>query len=47
MQPHYDIELGKICGWLKANGYTMHVTLAGEAVWRNPQPATRTFTHPS
>lgn len=27
--PYYDVELAKICAWLKANGYTMHVTLAG------------------
>lgn len=28
-QPYYDFELAKICEWLKANGYTMHVTLTG------------------
>ncbi len=29
IQPYYDFEIAKICAWLKANGYTMHVTLAG------------------
>lgn len=33
-QPYYDFEIAKICAWLKANGYTMHVTLKGEVTLR-------------
>ena len=33
-QPYYDIEIGKICVWLKENGYTMHVTLKGDIEFR-------------
>lgn len=29
-QPYYDIEIGKICAWLKKHAYECHVTLAGE-----------------
>ena len=34
-QPYYDIELGKICRWLKEHGLTMHVTLSGEVTFRD------------
>ena len=33
-QPYYDFEIAGICAWLKANGYTMHVTLAGNVTLR-------------
>lgn len=33
-QPYYDIEIGRICQWLKANGYTMHVKLDGKVTLR-------------
>jgi len=33
-QPQLDIELAKVCAWLKANGYTMHVTLSGGVTLR-------------
>lgn len=33
-QPWYDFELAKISAWLKANGYTMHVTLNGDVTLR-------------
>lgn len=33
-QPYYDFELARICAGLKANRYTMHVTLAGEVTLR-------------
>ena len=29
-----DIEMAKICSWLKAHGLTAHVTLAGELTLR-------------
>ena len=29
-----DFELAKVCAWLKANGYTMHVTLNGNVTLR-------------
>ena len=29
VQPYYDIEIGKICTWLKKHAYEMHVTLNG------------------
>lgn len=31
-QPYYDIEIAKICEWLKKHGYTMHVSLSGVVV---------------
>ena len=34
-QPYYDIEIGKICAWLKQRGLTMHVSLKGEIVFRD------------
>lgn len=33
-QPYYDFEIAKICAWLKAHGYTMHVTLSGTVTLR-------------
>jgi len=33
-QTYYDFELAKISAWLKANGYTMHVTLNGNVTLR-------------
>lgn len=33
-QPYYDFEIAKICVWLKANGYTMHVTISGNVTLR-------------
>jgi uncharacterized protein with PIN domain len=33
-QPYYDIELGRICRWLKEHGYTMHVKLNGDVELR-------------
>jgi hypothetical protein len=34
-QPYYDFEIAKICAWLKAHGYTGHVTLKGEVTIRD------------
>lgn len=38
-QPYYDFEIAKICAWLKANGYTMHVSLRGDVTLRRKQDA--------
>lgn len=36
-QPYYDVEIAKICSWLRANRYTMHVTLQGAVTLRKKQ----------
>ena len=33
-QPYYDFEIAKICAWLRAYGYTMHVKLNGSVELR-------------
>lgn len=33
-QPYYDVEIAKICAWLKANSYSIHVKLNGEVTLR-------------
>lgn len=29
-QPYYDIELAKVCAWLRMHNYSMYVTLKGD-----------------
>jgi hypothetical protein len=36
-QPYSDFKLAEICAWLKAHGFTMHVSLKGDVVLRRKQ----------
>ena len=35
VQPYYDIEIGKICTWLRKHVYEMHVTLDCKITFRD------------